>query len=67
MGGQTVREGLTVGRSLPAPAIVRLGWAGVNGALPRSTRRQLQARSSRTSRRGQRVTPGPDGLRSLTV
>ncbi len=34
MGGRTMREGLTVGRSLPAAAIVRLGWAGVNG-IPR--------------------------------
>ncbi len=30
-----MREGLTVGRSLSAAAIVRLGWAGVNGALAR--------------------------------
>ena len=33
MGGHTMREGLTVGRSLSAAAIVRLGRAGVNGAL----------------------------------
>ncbi len=26
-----MREGLTVGRSLPAAAIVRLGWGVVNG------------------------------------
>ncbi len=32
MGGHTMREGLTVGRSLPAAAIVRLAWAAVNGA-----------------------------------
>ncbi len=31
MGGHTMREGLTVGRSLSAATIVRLGGAGVNG------------------------------------
>ncbi len=33
MGGHTMRVGLTVERSLSAVAIVRLGGAGVNGAL----------------------------------
>ncbi len=33
MGGHTMREGLTVGRSLSAAAIVYLGGMGVNGVL----------------------------------
>ncbi len=33
MGGLTMREGLTVGRSLSAAAIVRLRRAAVNGVL----------------------------------
>jgi hypothetical protein len=33
MGGHTMREGLTVGRSLSAAAIVRLRRAGVNGSV----------------------------------
>ncbi len=33
MGDHTMREGLTVGRSLSAAAIVRLRRAGVNGSV----------------------------------
>ena len=36
MGGHTMREGHTVGRSLSAAAIVRLGRAAVNGGLART-------------------------------
>ena len=32
MGGHTMREGLTVGRSLSAAEIMRLGGAAVNGS-----------------------------------
>ena len=43
MGGHTMREGLTVGRSLSAAAIVYLGCMGVNGAgQPRTTEPSLR-------------------------
>ncbi len=45
MGGHTMREGLTVGRSLSAAVIVRLGWAGVNGSAAFSSTPSAQPRA----------------------
>ncbi len=44
-----MREGLTVGRSLYAAAIVRLGWAGING---RADRRRRLAWEGHTMKEG---------------
>ena len=45
MGGHTMREGLTVGRSLSAAAIVRLRRAGVNGSVAFYTTPSTQPRA----------------------